>query len=123
MRQNLPRVHATVDNAHLPTLVALSHGDARISDLAESTQTDISTISRQVATLARAQLVTRERDLLDGRVQVISLTREGHEFVESQVCRRGEWIASRLADWSDEDARTFIRLLDRAAAGARQPEP
>jgi DNA-binding MarR family transcriptional regulator len=85
----------------------------RISALAESTGSDASTISRQVATLVKEGLVERTADPQDGRASLLVITPAGEAVVAAQRRRRDEFFDEVLADWSDGDRTTFSEYLER----------
>lgn len=95
-------------------------GPARLSTLADDVRLDLSTISRQVAALEAAGLVTRATDSSDRRAWLIKATDAGYQTF---VRNREVWLATMrdlLADWTDEEraefARLFIRLNDAITA-------
>jgi DNA-binding MarR family transcriptional regulator len=95
-------------------------GPARLSTLADDVRLDLSTISRQVAALEAAGLVTRTTDSSDRRAWLIKATDAGYQTF---VRNREVWLATMrdlLADWTDEEraefARLFIRLNDAITA-------
>ena len=97
-------------------------GPARLSVLADDTSLDLSTVSRQVASLEAARFVARTTDTADRRASVIAATDEGSEVY---LRNREVWLAALrdlLADWSPEErsefARLFTRLNDTIAAQA-----
>ena len=88
-RHTAPRVHDGVDVTAYPVLfVIASAGSVRVSDIAGSLHSDVSTVSRQVSALAGHGLVAKEADPSDGRAQVASLTEEGR-YVLARSSRPG----------------------------------
>ena len=55
----------------------------RLSDIAESVELDLSTISRQVRDLVAAGLLLKEPDPADGRASLLSLTVQGAAVLEA----------------------------------------
>lgn len=115
-RSQVPLPHPGIDYAHLPILFALATGPSRVSDLGTCVHSDISTVSRQVATLASAGLLQRFADPQDGRAQLISLTPEGAHAIERITSARAAWIRTLLADWSPDEAEDLARHLERLSA-------
>jgi DNA-binding MarR family transcriptional regulator len=88
----------------------------RLSDLGEVLHTDLSTISRQVQAAERAGLVERRPDPMDGRASRVRLTRRGRTaFDRVRAAQRAEILAV-IDEWSPEEQRTFVQLMDRFAS-------
>lgn len=124
-----------LDHSHFPTLFTLAHEPRRVSALAEFIHSDVSTVSRQVSHLVQIGLVEKIGDPDDGRAQLLSLSATGREVIDELCKRRGEWFEVLLKGWSEEDAATFLALLERfgddveqfkvdltASSGAHTPE-
>jgi DNA-binding MarR family transcriptional regulator len=82
-------------------------GPMRASMLAESAQTDPSTVSRQVASLVARGLIERGHDPLDGRAAMLGVTEHGRAFLEESERARNEFYRQVLSGWGDEEARLF----------------
>ena len=97
-----------------------SDGPVRLSALAHDLCVDVSTVSRQVATLESAGLVRRAPDLSDRRASLIEATETGAEVYARH---RDKWLAALrdlLADWTPAERHEFVRLfarLNEAIAG------
>lgn len=113
LRHHAPREHPGVDPSQYQLLFVLSGEPRRVSALAEAIHSDVSSVSRQVSHLAQQGVVEKIGDPSDGRAQLLSLTPAGRQLVERLVRARGRWFEQLLATWSDEEARTFARLLAR----------
>ena len=87
-------------------------GPLRASELAETTQADPSTVSRQVATLVARGLLERRADAQDGRAILLHATAAGVAFKERLAGSRNAHFSELLADWSEDDQRRFAALLD-----------
>ncbi len=101
-------------------------GEQRCSALAVAVGVDGSVVSRQVAVLERAGYVVRRPDPLDGRASLIGLSEAGAAALARTREVRGEWAAAALTDWTDEEADTLCRLLERLTADlgvGRAPKP
>jgi DNA-binding MarR family transcriptional regulator len=86
-------------------------GPGRLSVLAEDQGLDLSTVSRQVATLEAAGLVARTTDSADRRASVITATETG---VEVFARNRAIWHAALhdlLSDWTPGERAEFARLF------------
>lgn len=63
----------------------LEKGDRPLVELAEVTSIEVSTLSRQVAALARKGLVSRRRPDANGRMLAINLTDKGRQLLEKLI--------------------------------------
>ncbi|GAB3494677.1 MarR family winged helix-turn-helix transcriptional regulator [Flexivirga lutea] len=112
VRHHTPRVHPGIEPSSYPVIFALRRGGpARISALAETVHSDVSTVSRQVSNLVCHGLVAKVSDPDDGRAQRVALTDEGDALVQRLQDGRGQWFQQMLADWDDAKARDFTRYL------------
>jgi DNA-binding MarR family transcriptional regulator len=94
----------------------VTEGPLRVGALAESVQSDVSTVSRQVAAMVRDGLVERRADAADGRAIVLVPTSKGRDAHMTHVRERNAKVARMLGNWSDDDCRRFTELLARFAA-------
>ena len=113
MKQHAPRVHDGVDASHYPLLFCLAAEPRRVSAVADSIHSDVSTVSRQVTHLVQHGLVEKIVDPQDGRAQLLSISPAGRQVLDILNQRRGEWFERLLHTWSDDDAQTFMTYLDR----------
>jgi DNA-binding MarR family transcriptional regulator len=88
-------------------------GPRRSSALAEAACVDPSTVSRQVAQLVKAGLVTRQSDPEDGRASLLVATERGHAVYAEKQVHRNRLFAHLLAGWSEADVVTLTSLLTR----------
>jgi len=116
MRQHAPKVHPGVEPASYPILFNLVMEPQRVSWLAEHVYSDVSTVSRQVTTLAAHGLLEKVADPQDGRACMVSLSEQGAALVERLKAIRGEWFRQLLLDWEPADAEAFGDYLERFAA-------
>jgi DNA-binding MarR family transcriptional regulator len=72
-------------------------------------------MSRQLARLEAAGLVSREPSPADGRVRTARLTHRGTAAVEALSAARGRLLDRVLADWDPAERETLGRLLGRFA--------
>lgn len=102
-----------LDRSAVILLAELSQGPLGISTLACNLQLDISTASRQIASLEAKGLVERLTDPEDGRVSLLQVTDLGE--VQLQEVRQiyHSMLAEMLEDWSEEDLHLFKDLLAR----------
>jgi DNA-binding MarR family transcriptional regulator len=107
-------IHDSLDRAEYLLLRALDEsGPMRINALATLLGLDPSTAGRQVAVLQAGGLVKREPDPADRRCTVVTPTAEGLERMRHVRTLRTELVAGLLAEWSDEDLRTFDAILGK----------
>ncbi|MFG1817090.1 MarR family winged helix-turn-helix transcriptional regulator [Kribbella sp. NPDC049174] len=108
----------TLDHsAHVVLFVLRCSGALRLSDLANRLELDASTASRHVRALEQLGLVRRSPDPDDGRAFRVELTEEGIEQWEAGARRRMELLSAAMEGWSEDDVRTFERLMTRFADG------
>ncbi len=111
-----PGSHDTVDPAAQPLLFKLTEGSCRISTLAELTHGEVSTISRHVRNFERLGLVSKDPDPADGRAARVSLTEQGHAYIERLRALNAERMSAILAGWSGAEVADLTALLDRLTA-------
>jgi DNA-binding MarR family transcriptional regulator len=99
-------------------------GPASISSLAAALGLDGSTVTRQVATLARQGLVERARHPADRRLAIVRVSATGHERMREVQDRRRARVASFLDAWPPRDRMRLAELLTQlnAALGELAPE-
>ena len=88
-------------------------GPLRASVLAETIQSDPSTISRQVAALVREGLIERRADPVDGRASLLVATTKGEAAYRAIIEMRNTHYAQMLDHWGERDLRRFTALLRR----------
>ncbi|HWI34391.1 MAG TPA: MarR family transcriptional regulator [Lapillicoccus sp.] len=113
MKHQAPRQHPAVDPSHYPVLFCLSGDPQRVSAVAESIHSDVSTVSRQVTHLVHHGLLDKIGDPDDRRAQLLSLSPSGREVIDKLVRGRGQWFGQLLASWTDDDVRAFDAYLTR----------
>lgn len=103
--------------ARLSALSVLVFGGARtVGDLATAEQVRSPTMSRLVAEMEAAGLVTRRVGTDDRRVAMVSATPAGRRLLHAGRRRRVAELAARLEDLEEHE----LDLLDRAAAVIEQ---
>ncbi|MFJ9816079.1 MarR family winged helix-turn-helix transcriptional regulator [Streptomyces sp. NPDC101151] len=93
-----------------------SHGDMRMSKLAELLSVDMSVTSRHVAHVAARGWIERSPDPADKRSRILHLTPAGLEQLHELSRRTTHLLADRLSDWTDEEVGQLIRLMTRLRA-------
>jgi DNA-binding MarR family transcriptional regulator len=114
-------------------LAVLHHeGAMRLSDLAQLTSIEISTLSRTVAALHRRGLVRRDRSDSDARAVCVDLSTEGRALTERIIPLALHCEAAALAGFTAEDGdrlRCLLRQLftnlgaPARTATSREPHP
>jgi MarR family transcriptional regulator, organic hydroperoxide resistance regulator len=96
--------------------VLAATGEQRLSDLADLTSIDLSTLSRLVTRMARQGLVARLNGNADRRERRIALTQRGRDRTRAIIptARRYERLA--LAGFSAAQERELKQLLRRVYA-------
>lgn len=109
----------SLDRALLPLLVVIGRrGTVGIMELAGLVGRDHTTVSRQVATLGRLGLVTRHVGTSDKRERKVAVTEEGLAIAHALDTARERLIQPILAQWDEQDWKTFVSLLRRFADDA-----
>jgi DNA-binding MarR family transcriptional regulator len=86
----------------------ISAGDgSRAQDLARTFGLDKSTVSRQLAGLARRGLVERDRKMS------VRVTPAGARLLRSTRATLLDLLSARLADWTPAERRSFAAMLRR----------
>lgn len=88
-------------------------GPMGVKALASGMGIDSSTVTRQVAPLVEAGLVTRTTHPEDGRAVVLQLSPHGTARLGQVRSSRRELMALLTQEWPEEDRETFCRLLTR----------
>lgn len=100
-------------SAQLLISAAVNEGPLRVSALAEIVQSDVSTVSRQVAPLVKDGYLERRADPTDGRASLLVATPQGLELHQEHLKVRNEHFRRMLDEWNERDVRRFSALLRR----------
>ncbi len=112
-RSRWPGPAAGLDSSAYPILFTLAHRPLRVSDVAETIHSDVSTVSRQVAGLTRSGFVDRTPDPDDGRAQLLTLTATGRDVIVTARELRDAWLAHLVTEWSEDEIAGFTAFLGR----------
>jgi DNA-binding MarR family transcriptional regulator len=93
---------ATVDKA----------GPLTLGELAQREHVRPPSMTRIVAALEAAGLVSRSPDPSDGRVASVAVTRAGRAQVQSARRKRDAWLDARLHDLPADDRAALARAAD-----------
>lgn len=113
IRQQTMRLHPQVDPASYPILFCLLGEPNRISGIADTVHSDVSTVSRQINSLETADLVSRTADPSDRRACLVELTEAGRRLTAELRGANRDLFVDLLADWDAADARVFAGHLSR----------
>ncbi len=103
-----------LDRALFPLLVGVDRkGPIGVVDLGEQVGRDYTTVSRQIAKLARLGLIQRRPATSDHRVQEAALTVRGQRMVRAIDAARLRLATVMFAGWSKRDLGDLARLLRR----------
>ncbi|MBA3524346.1 MAG: winged helix-turn-helix transcriptional regulator [Geodermatophilaceae bacterium] len=93
----------------------------RISDLAEASRLDISTVSRHVKALTEAGHVARVEDPVDRRACLVGITDAGVDLYDRAMSVRAEALSAAVADWPGADRTHLLDLVRRLATSLTHP--
>lgn len=88
----------------------------RASTLAASVQSDLSTVSRQVAALVGRGLLERRADQRDGRACLLVVTEAGRAAIAEHERGRQAFFDEVLTGWSTEELGQFAQQMERFTA-------
>ncbi len=115
----LQEAGVSLDRALFPLLVVIGRRETiGIMELAGLLGRDHTTVSRQVATLGRLGLVARRAGASDGRERKVVATQEGLAIVYALDAARERLVQPIVAQWDEQDWKTFVSLLRRFADDA-----
>ncbi len=119
-RLRVERASDDLTSSQLAVLGTLRrHGPLPVGALAAHENVKPPSMTRTVACLEEAGLVTRRPSDTDGRQVVVELTPEAVRVMDDDRRRRDAWLARRLHDLSPDDVALLARvapLLERLAA-------
>jgi DNA-binding MarR family transcriptional regulator len=88
-------------------------GPVRLTELAASLNLDPSSVSRQVSSVEKAGLVTREEDPADRRATRLMLTDKGAQVVASVHDKRAQALKKLTPGWTDSELDELTDLIAR----------
>lgn len=93
----------------------------RISELAEASRLDASTVSRHVKALEESSYVSRVEDPEDGRACLVQITGRGRDLYDAAMAARLGALDRALSDWPERDRSQLSGLMDRLAKDLTHP--
>ena len=110
----LKEAGVSLDRALFPLLVAIDRrGPLGVVDLAGLVGRDYTTVSRQLAKLESLGLVVRQPNKSDRRISEVTVSERGQEITGALDVAREKLLGAILADWSEQDKESLVRLLSR----------
>jgi DNA-binding MarR family transcriptional regulator len=110
------RNQRTDDSLSLSQIAALGtlvrHGPLTPSELAAHERVQPPSMTRLVAKLEDAGLVTRTDHPTDGRQVLVAVSPAGLELIKADRRRRDAWLAQRLSDLPAEDRDVLHRAAE-----------
>ena len=108
----------SLDRAGYWLLVRLStQAPVRLSELADTVELDLSTVSRQMRDLVAIGLVVKVPDPDDGRASLLSLSDRGWAVLATASEARRQALAEAIDDWTEEERAALTRGLARLETG------
>ncbi|MEU0884293.1 MarR family transcriptional regulator [Lentzea sp. NPDC005914] len=111
----MEHVGIAIDRPGLTVLITLRMAGEplRVGEIATRMQVVGPHVTRHLHDLERADLVRRVADPDDQRARLVELTDQGAAAAGRYLEAVLGWFTGAIADWPDEDQRTFGRLLSR----------
>ncbi|WP_081015692.1 MarR family winged helix-turn-helix transcriptional regulator [Mycolicibacterium fortuitum] len=100
--------------------VLIDEGPQPTGRLAKMAHMDVGMTTRRVQALVKAGLVTRQADLDDGRISIVTVTDAGRKAATALQDLRREHLARALSGWSAADLQELDRLLARFLDDTKQ---
>lgn len=120
IRDRVRIIDPRLDPTCYPLLVLLARHDAMpMSDLLAELGLEKSTLTRQIDSVVRLELVERNPDPDDARARLVALTDSGRRRLEEvNATALSEW-RERLSRWDPADVRQLAQLLRRLSESTR----
>lgn len=108
----------------LTVLICLNFkSDLNARDICQITEQPSNTVSRAVTSLAGKGFVTRRKDTVDTRRQVLNITPEGQRIHDAIIATFSEAEAKMLTVLSDQERKDLGALLDKVARSVEAWRP
>jgi DNA-binding MarR family transcriptional regulator len=113
------RTDETVSLTQVSAMATLrSCGSMTPSELAASERVRPPSMTRVIAALEEAGLVSRRDHPTDGRQSIIELTESGIDLLQAEASLKERWLDKRLAELTEDERVTLSRaaeIIDRMA--------
>jgi len=115
---------AGITSVQYTALTVLDHHDGlSLAQLARDSFVTPQAAADLVANLERRHLVRRDRNAVDRREVVVSLTPQGREILADRAAAVQQLEHLMIESLADDEARTFRDILDRCRASLAKTEP
>ena len=91
-----------------------------LGELSQRMMVSNGNVTGLVERLVEQGLIDRRPSEKDRRAQIVTLTAEGRRFFRAMARANGGWIGEMLAELSQTDIETLLRLLGRTKASTRR---
>ena len=91
-----------------------------LGELSQRMMVSNGNVTGLVERLVEQGLIDRRPSEKDRRAQIVTLTAEGRRFFRAMARANANWIGEMLAELSQTDIETLLRLLGRTKASARR---
>ena len=91
-----------------------------LGELSQRMMVSNGNVTGLVERLVEQGLIDRRPSEKDRRAQIVTLTAEGRPFFRAMARANGGWIGEMLAELSQTDIETLLRLLGRTKASTRR---
>ena len=91
-----------------------------LGELSQRMMVSNGNVTGLVERLVEQGLIDRRPSEKDRRAQIVTLTPEGRRFFRAMARTNANWIGEMLAELSQTDIETLLRLLGRTKASARR---
>ena len=116
LTKNLNKIHkascegVTVVQSSILYEVSL-HTDPSMQIVADALGMDITTFSRQIGTLEKKNMITRTPNHIDRRIYLLSLTKTGHNLIETINNNIATTLEESLSTMNDFERETVMRSM------------
>lgn len=107
-----------IQHSEFPVLKLLSRSKDKpitITEISEKIQVSKPAVSQIINGLEDKGFVNRVYTKSDRRIVYVEITEKGNEAIEQAVLKRNEHVNELLKKLGEEDAETFLRLLEKIA--------
>ena len=122
-RESGARIHGGLSAAQYAVLSELRGGNpVSLSELAEKTMTDQSSVSLVVGRLVKAGMIYRTRSRADRRRGLVTLAEIGRERIDHAPAAPNERIVAALDSLNARDRTIFAEVFQRLLANLERPD-
>ena len=96
-----------------------SHEQCSQDDVAVALKADKTTIAKAIANLEKKNIIRREKDPLDKRINRLSLCEEGRVKIADLLNLHNEWLEQVMTCLSQEEKTQFCNMCERLLVAAQ----